>query len=563
MLGFDVARFRELAFGHPVLPGHPLRDESAVEEMLAELSVDPLTGLAELTHWVQSVDADDSYTPELRSRLLLALETAARPYWGELAMQYLAPDGSPAEGRDGDPAILRAMLDSATAVATGYGFGLETDGHASRWSEKNLATVALRRAQWIARRFTLVNMLHLPLVDDLWEDLHQLHALAGERQVWRKTVLVHPDSSRTSSVKQEYARLVLIDLAGLEALSGRDVELAFRIAGRVAVNARLEAEPIPGAICAIEPHGASRPVAVRRLHGTAKTVLYLDAFNCLPRLKAMLERNMDVDPSEPDTLFGTGYTVRERNAMVNRLIDLWGPTPPQRRSKRVPFNAVALVNGGFANSVGVIRPLEQGGWGGSGGGAAKIRMVLDDAGKAKKPQALRKSLAATQVQLVDASVGGLGLVVPRKEASWARLGALIAVYVEPGPDWVVGALRRISGENGQLRLGVAVFTRQPKLAWFHVEATGYASVWEEEKRLDRDFLENFQRGVLIDADSLPLGPGEMLIAPGIASRGSRFDLPFAQGVQRIRVTAVRETTEDFDRVAFESLGVTPHGAIGK
>src|SRR5207253_4497 len=96
-----------------------------------------------------------------------------------------------------------------------------------------------------------------------------------------------------------------------------------------------------------------------------KAVLYLDAFNCLPRLKAMLERDMDTDLSEPDTLFGAGFTLRERNAMINRLIDLWGPTPPQRRSKRVPFNAVALVKGGFENSVGEIRPLEQGGWQGA------------------------------------------------------------------------------------------------------------------------------------------------------------------------------------------------------
>lgn len=37
-----------------------------------------------------------------------------------------------------------------------------------------------------------------------------------------------------------------------------------------------------------------------------------------------------------------------------------------------------------------------------------------------------------------------------------------------------------------------------------------------------------------------------------------FVWPAPQGLQRIRITAVRETTDDFHRVAFESLGVTPH-----
>jgi hypothetical protein len=559
MLGFDIVRFRELAFGRSPLPDHPLRDESDVRKIVEDLPAEPLAGLAELTHWAQSINLDDSFTLELRSRLMLALEGAARPFWGELAMQYLAPDGTPAEGRDGDDAILRAMLDSATAFATGFGLGLETGERSSRWNERNVAILALRRVRWIARRFTLANMLHLPAIDDIWEDLHRLYALCEAKQVWRKVVSVYPGKQLTSSVKQEYTRLLLIDMAGLETMRGRDIELAFRVTGRVAVSARLEPEPIPGAICAIEPHGASRPVAVRRLGDTGRPALYLDAFNCLPRLKAMLDRNMAVDPSQPDALFGAGYTLRERNAMIGRLIDLWGPTPPQRRSKRVPFDSVALVRGGFESSVREIRTLDQGGWQGSEQSAARIRIVLDTADKAKKPVRLEKSPASTRVQVVDASVGGLGLLVPRKDASWARLGILIATYVEPGPDWIVGALRRIGVEGEMLRLGVAVFTRQPKLAWFRLEAGGSAGVWDEEARLDRNFGEHFQRGILLDADRAPLGPGELLIAPGIAVRGKRLDIPFALGVQRIRITAVREATEDFHRVSFESLGVIAHG----
>ncbi len=71
-----------------------------------------------------------------------------------------------------------------------------------------------------------------------------------------------------------------------------------------------------GAICAIEPQGSSQPVAVRRLHESGRPIPYLDAFNCLPRLESMLERDMDSDLCGPDTPFGDGYPLRERNAMV-------------------------------------------------------------------------------------------------------------------------------------------------------------------------------------------------------------------------------------------------------
>ncbi len=558
MGAFDLSRFRDLAFGRETLPDHPLKDEDGVQKMIAALPVDAVAGLAELTHWAQSVNADHAFTPGLRARVLIALDGAARSYWGELAEDFLAPGGKPDEGHDGDIAILRAMLDSATAFATGFGFTLEAAEKPSRWVEKNLALLALRRARWLARRFTLAHMLRLPAVDDIWEDLHVLYALAGARDVLRKPMRIYAGKPLTSSVKQEYTRLVLLDMAGLETLLARDIELAFRIAGRIAANARLEREVIPGAICAIEVRGSSRPIAVRRLQDTGSQVLYLDAFNCLPRLKAMLERNMDTDLAEPDPMFGPGFTLRERNAMINRLIDLWGPTPPQRRTKRVAFKATALVRGGFESAVEAIPALDQGSLEDQPVQGAQIQIVLDVAGKEKKTKVLKKNLAAARVQLVDASVGGLGLLVPRSEARWAKLGTLVAVYVAPGPDWVVGAVRRIGAVGDSLGLGIAIFTRQAKLAWFRLETTGYASVWEEEKRLDRNFLEHFQRGILIDADSAPLGPGEMLIAPGIADRGSRLDIPFARGVQRIRVTAAREATDDFHRVAFESLGVTPH-----
>jgi hypothetical protein len=559
MLQFDIGKFRQLAFGRAASSSdHPLREEKAFKKMLADLPHDALAGLAELTHWASSVNMDQSFTPEGRMKVLMALDVASRPFWGELAAQYLAPDGTPAEGRDGDQSILRAFLESAAAFAVGYGFGLASGDPAPRWIAAQLPQIALQRARWLGRRYTLGNMLHLPNIDDTWEDLHQLYVLCDQRQILRKVTQVHPGKPVMSSVRQEYTRILLTDMAGLEALYGRDIELAYRIAGRIAVNARLEPEQIPGAICAIELRASCRPIAVRRLPEGAKAVLYLDAFNCLPRLKAFLERNMDADLSEPDVLFGSGYTLRERNAMLNRLIDLWGPTPPQRRSKRIPFKATALVKAGFESAVEVMKALEQGDLERSSAAAPALQIVLEPADAAPKPERIRKSLEAGNVKLVDASVGGLGLMLPRKDAPWARLGMLIAVYVEPGPDWVIGVLRRISAVGDLIGLGIAVLSREPKVAWFRLEATGYASVWEEEKRMDRNFLEHFQRGIVLDADCAPLGPGELLLAPGIAERGSRLDIPLARSTQRIRITALREATEDFHRVAFEPHGITPH-----
>jgi hypothetical protein len=560
MSAFDLHLFRDLAFGRSSLTEHPLQDETAVQKMVEALPAGALEGLAELAHWVSSIIADVTFSGGRRARVLMALDSATRPYWGELSRLYLAPDGKPAEGQDGDGALLRALLDCATAFAAGYRYSLEADKKHSRWTEKNFAHLGVRQARWLGRQFTLVNMLHLPNVDDVWEDLHLLHEQSEARQVFRKVIRVYPGKSLTSSIRQEYARIVLMDMAELETLRGREIELAFRISARVAANARLEPEPIPGAICAIETRGSSRPVAARLLHESNAAGLYLDAFNCLPRLKAMLERDMDVAPSDPDTMFGGEFTVRERNAMINAVLEQWGPKPPQRRHKRVALDTDALVKSGFANASALILPLEQANSSQAREAASQLEFTLANALVRKKAVRLKKALDEARVRVVDASIAGLGLLVPRKDAPWARVGILVCVYMEPGPDWVLGAVRRVCAEGESMRLGIVVYSRKPRAVWFRLEATGYASVWEEETRRERNFLEHYQCGILLDADHVPLGPGEMLLAPGIADRGSRLDLPFSRGVQRVRVTSVREATEDYSRVAFESMGVRLHAA---
>lgn len=558
MIDFDLARFRRLAFGRSSLPEHPLHDESEVEKIVEELPANALTGLAEVTHWVASVNAEDAFEPDARARVLIALDIPTRPYWSELAGQYLAPNGEPFEGHDGDDALLRALLDSAGAFATGYRHCLEKRDKPSRWVEKNYADLGLRLARWLGRRFVLMNMLRLPNANDVWEPLHSLYQDAEARKMFRKVVPLAPGSAATGSIKQEYVRILLLDMAELETLRGREVELVYRIAGRIAASARLEPDPIPGAICAIDPRGSSVPIAVRRLQGTRAHALYLDCFNCLPRLTAMLERGMDVDPSDPDTMFGAGFTIRERNTMVNRLIDLWGPKPPQRRSKRIALDTVALVRIGFEKSADVMQAVEQGDLNPAEASPSRLAIVLDGQQAKDKPARLKKSLEQSEVRVLDASVAGLGLLIPRKEASWVHLGTLVAVLVEPGPEWVVGAVRRISAEGEAIRVGVHVFSRKPRLVWFMLEKTGYASVWDEETRHERNFLEHFQCGILVHADHVPLSPGELLLAPGVAGRGSRLEIPFSKGVQRIRITSVRESTDSFCLAAFESMGVTPY-----
>jgi hypothetical protein len=229
---FDLERFRDLAFGGGSRPDHPLGTVAEAEALLADLNPgDPAATLADLTAWTKSMNENDSFTPVRRVRILLMLDDATQPIWRALDVEYLAPGGRPL-ARDGDVNILRAMFDSASEFTNGFGIALDAAGEdQSVWLERNVSRIYVRNMRWLARRLVLAHMLHLGVAGALWERMHRLYRLAEERKVSRAVLPVFR-SKRPTSVRHEYIRALLLDLAGPDAMPGRQVELAFRVTPR-------------------------------------------------------------------------------------------------------------------------------------------------------------------------------------------------------------------------------------------------------------------------------------------------------------------------------------------
>jgi len=549
----DLSRLRDLAFGGAA--DHPLGREPEVEKMIAELPADAAGALAELTHQVVSVNQTDSFSPEQRARVLTAMDVAAHDKWRQISSDYFAPNRIPAEGREMDAAAFRLLQEIALEFARGYALCLGGQGLDSAWIRKNLALVLLRWIIWVARKLTLAHMLHHPNAELIWEDAHLVYALARDLQVLDTPQRAFPHDTIATTIKQEYIRLVLMEISGHDTMGPRETELAFRLTGRVAASVRLEPQPLPEALYAIVPKGISRPVLVRRLTSVENT-LFLDTTQCLAKLQGVLNRDPGVRPDDPDPLFQRDFTVRESLLMAQRMSEYWGPNPPKRRSQRVTLDAPALLRFGLDNTVEAVATLDQGPLMKKEAAALKARLQAEAANQ-KNPQARPvKSIPEIQVQLVDASAAGLGLRVPRKDAAWVRLGTLMAIYVEPGPDWVVGALRRIGAEGNMLRFGVRILGRRAKLAWFHPRSAAQAKVLEHEDRGDKEFQEFYQQGVLLDVDFATTEVGEMLVPHGAVKIGQCLEFPFETGVRHVRLTGMREATKGFDRVAFDVLGAT-------
>lgn len=90
-----------------------------------------------------------------RTPVLTLSDDAARPHWRSLGARYLAPQGQPTNAREGDPANLRALYDSASEFANGFAITPDAAEHSSSWVTENQARLMIRSMRWLGRRLAL------------------------------------------------------------------------------------------------------------------------------------------------------------------------------------------------------------------------------------------------------------------------------------------------------------------------------------------------------------------------------------------------------------------------
>lgn len=548
---FDLERFREVAFGRGGQPDHPLRTVADAKKAVEELpAADPHSALAELTALVKTMNETDAFKPERRVDILFELDDAARRLWKVLGSEHLAPGGTPGKG-EGNLAIPRAFFDSASEFTEGFAITLDhPDIDRKQLDPAKLARVYLRNMRWLAKRLVLAHMLRLPVTGAIWEKIHRRYGLAQEDGVATLAQPVYEGNRSVSSSRQEYIRCLLLELAGPDSLPGRQVELAFRVTGRVASAVHIDDKRSDSTVFAVVPMGDSRPMLAAALAASAAPApLYIDATLTLPKLRAGLERDMGRDPKDADTLY-VDYTLAERFAMMKRLLEHWGMDPPQRRTRRVAMAAparlihqhesVANVLPAFSRGVVPDKPLD-------------LQLKIDDTTATLTRAKLRAANRVGPARVIDGSNGGLGLAVRPQDAKWAVHDALVGVLIEPGNDWVVGVIRRIFSIDQELRLGIQVLSTRAQVVVLSTDTTMRRdSVWEEAIKFEATYRERYRKGILL-SPTPGVAEGDALLEPGLATQGTQFDVFLADGPRRVRVARVLHSGATYQRVMLEPM----------
>jgi len=562
MADFNLSGLRKLLPSRRPLPDHPMASLDEAKTLLWQMQgTDPRAAVADLTNWYRSFSIHDGFTPGRRARILLLIGEAIRPRWRLLAHDYLAPDDEPKEYRPGEQKLLLLMLAAREAETAAWTACFVEDAPPSRWLEENLALVLVRWTRALVLGATLSRMLQRPPGEGVWVKINYAFRRARLAKAEGRLVAAFGDETRRTSVRQEFIRGALIELASPDGLKARELELLFRIAGRFAATVQLTAAENPDAMYAVDPDTDTGPVSLLRVSERKPGLLYFDMSNCIAQMRPYYEAGRSEQATAPDARFGSVFTVREGSSMLKHALDRWGSHPPQRKANRLSMRGSAKVAHGLERAQSLCALYDQGGFSAGDGqddsaGATApadkgMRIAFDDK-KVAEALTTAKVARESSAQMLDASTTGLGLLLAISEARWAKVGTLLCVHAEVSNDWVLGIIRRARPSGKGLTVGVEIVCHFPQVAWLRIASSERELVWQDAMSQERSFDTHFARAILLTEPPRELGAvGRMLLPPGRVRPGSGLEMPLAAGRIGLRVREVQNSQDDYARVTVE------------
>lgn len=278
-----------------------------------------------------------------------------------------------------------------------------------------------------------------PFEPGLWSSIGELYGYAAKAGYARTTLPVYSGAHGSSSVEQDYLKVMMLWASSADALPPIKQEIAERAAEQLVNNFRLDAQPFDGAIYRFDPTQNRPPSRIFRDSPAGAQLHYFGPGAASARLAeviAAIERNGKLPA---DFNLGGTYSEEIVVSVLRHLAAYWSDTPPARASERRKASARITVVPGYAQ-------------------------LLDELER-DESDALNFSVSGAESWVVEnVSDGGYGALVPAATTEWIRVGELIGVQLEGTGQWGIGAVRRVSrDEVRQYHVGIEVLARDVRL----------------------------------------------------------------------------------------------------
>ena len=528
-------------------PDHPMHSPEEAARLLGDLSKsEPAKALAELTEYLMSVARTPGFRVDARAAVLKFLDETAQPFEAKMFAKFLA-DSHLREGHG--KVHWQAVHEFWSQLADAYRlcraeFPAGAKGAAE--AKEHLPQLVAREIRAHAQCVKLLLMRYQPLPETVWPALYQAYSFAESGGFGSGSLLAYPAEKAQTSVRAEFVKALMLDMAYTDNMSPEQIELAYRTASRFASSFAFTSQPAEHSTFAVD---LSKPAPPRplSLHDTAGvTIRYFGAGLALPKLQEMLAQNESGLLSQEQRL-GAEFSAGQKITVLKHLILYWGANPPHRLRTRAKISGALSIVHGYHTVCRHIVSVEFSSMG-------EITEGMDVKMKAKAGIGLVSEKADEPPEAwmqLDASDAGVGAMVPPKVGKWVAVGSLCAVKTAGGTAWWAGVVRRLQSDaQNRIIAGIELLAKKPIAVWLRVLGSRdtLASNWETTSG---SFAYDYVHAVMLSDHAKAENRPVLLLEKNLFVPDQIYEMMVGDKSRHVVLKQFLEQGEDYDLGSFD------------
>ncbi len=411
---------------------HPMAYIKSAQALLDEMPKgDALKVLQELTSWVESVREQTEFRLDHQLAVLRLLDETARPFERKLVREYFAAS------------TLSTFQENRLWIALNEFFGQVAHAYFNvlvryRNGDKGssaikpvLPLVAARGICAVAGKLKCAAARYALVDPAIWGCLAEFYSHAETQQYLDERVSLYSGLSANTSVRCEFAAVLMWYASCASTLSRLHLHLAERLASHLCKNFTVGKQRDQGSMIGFDLLHFAPPVRVNVENTLQSGLLFIGVNNVQPHIEALLKTlEKNIVPEEIN-LGGPCEADAVRDAVLH-LAERWASPPPMRRNARHNIKVNLNVANGFS------KVMEQTDVGLNFGADTSVTWNVE-----------------------NISTGGFHCVLPASRMDGMAIGSLIGIKPERIDHWGVGIVRRLRrDQQDNLHVGVETLTNQ-------------------------------------------------------------------------------------------------------
>lgn len=531
-------------------PDHPMFNVEEAEKILAELPKDNIfKALDEITSWLSSIKDTPGFRPETHAEIIMLLDETGQPLHAELLRLYIGePHLQDFKGMhlwQGIHGFMKTLAEAYTVCVHEY---RQVEKKPSAITEI-MSVICVRLLRATAEQMKLELMRYVEVDQSVWDQMCSCYSFAEANQIADTMVFPYPKHVIHTNPQRELARAMMLYVSSPGSLAPDQIEVSYRIAGRLVSFFDFKAEPDPDCAHFLDLSKPGPPGTMDSNLQVTPTMRFFGAVKAQPRVEGIISQN-EQGLFEQERRFGSEFTPAGKLTVLKHLQMYWGKDQPHRHRERRGISTDIEVTHSFRTISKLVARIDL---------DHVVNLSEEDAAALKERSKINLAddddikYTTEAWTVLNVSADGIGGLLPKAAGTWVKIGDLCGLKAKNSQLWWVGMIRRLKTDSkGMVQVGIEVLAKKPLSVWLRALGKGAEKVsnWETSSgSFDYDYLPVI---LLPDANN-SYANATMLMESGSYVLDNIYEVMMGEKSRDIKLTGLLAEGEDYEQVSFQWL----------